>query len=342
MNLRTCSFAATLLTTVFSLTLPSPASSVEAVESSTDQRTTTTTHNANWAPPHSPEIVKRVESPTPPASATPEQPIAKIYSYHQGNYPAATLYVRSIPVITFLSSPHSSTTTVSDYQFPTSEPIIVAASQVSGAIGTNQLPQDPAWQATQVANRLNQLQQDNVDAHTIGVRWDEASESFAITVGEQQLVAINEQTTLPDTTGNLAEDARQATNRLRRLLGNAPPIQEIPGLPKPQAQTASAPVQSQTKQTRGTASWYGPGFHGRTSASGERYNQNALTAAHRTLPFGTKVRVTNLNNGRSVIVRINDRGPFIRGRVIDVSAAAARAIGMVSSGVAPVSLEVLN
>jgi rare lipoprotein A len=90
------------------------------------------------------------------------------------------------------------------------------------------------------------------------------------------------------------------------------------------------------------ASWYGPGFHGRRSASGERYNQNELTAAHRTLPFGTNVQVTNLNNGRSVVVRINDRGPFARGRVIDLSAAAARVLGMVQSGVAPVHLEILD
>lgn len=79
---------------------------------------------------------------------------------------------------------------------------------------------------------------------------------------------------------------------------------------------------------RGVASWYGPGFHGRLTANGERFNTNSLTAAHRTLPFGTRVRVTNARSGRSVIVRINDRGPFIKGRVIDLSKAAARAIGI--------------
>ena len=92
----------------------------------------------------------------------------------------------------------------------------------------------------------------------------------------------------------------------------------------------------------GQASWYGPGFHGRLTANGERYNQNALTAAHRNLRFGTRVKVTNLNNGRSVVVRINDRGPYARGRVIDVSAAAARTLGMVKSGVAPVSVTILG
>jgi rare lipoprotein A len=89
---------------------------------------------------------------------------------------------------------------------------------------------------------------------------------------------------------------------------------------------------------QGEASWYGPGFHGRTTANGETYNQNELTAAHRTLPFNTVVRVTNLDNGKSVNVRINDRGPYARGRIIDLSKEAARRIDMVDSGIAPVRL----
>ena len=78
------------------------------------------------------------------------------------------------------------------------------------------------------------------------------------------------------------------------------------------------------------------------TANGEVFNSNALTAAHRSLPFGTKVRVTNMNNGRSVVVRINDRGPFTKGKIIDLSAGAARAINMINSGVAPVKVEVLG
>ncbi len=91
----------------------------------------------------------------------------------------------------------------------------------------------------------------------------------------------------------------------------------------------------------GKASWYGGKFHGRTTASGEIYNSNAMTAAHRSLPFGTKVKVTNLDNGSSVVLRINDRGPFIKGRIIDVSAGAARSLGMIQSGIANVRVEVL-
>jgi rare lipoprotein A len=89
---------------------------------------------------------------------------------------------------------------------------------------------------------------------------------------------------------------------------------------------------------RGQASWYGPRFHGRRTASGERHDMYALTAAHKTLPFGTLVRVRSVMTGREVEVRINDRGPFIKGRVIDVSKAAAQALGMMGDGVKDVVL----
>lgn len=89
---------------------------------------------------------------------------------------------------------------------------------------------------------------------------------------------------------------------------------------------------------RGLASWYGEGFHGRPTASGERFDLNALTAAHRTLPIGSRVRVRNLANGKEVVVRINDRGPHIGGRLIDLSRAAAAQIGLLASGVGQVAL----
>ena len=92
---------------------------------------------------------------------------------------------------------------------------------------------------------------------------------------------------------------------------------------------------------QGAASWYGPGFYGRTTANGERFSKGTLTAAHRTLPFGTKVRVTNLSNGRSVVVRINDRGPFKYHRVIDLAHGAASQLQMMQAGEVPVKLEIL-
>lgn len=91
----------------------------------------------------------------------------------------------------------------------------------------------------------------------------------------------------------------------------------------------------------GSASWYGGKFHGRRTANGERFNMHEMTAAHRSLPFGTKVRVTNPANGKAVTVRINDRGPFVGNRVIDLSRGAAQAVGMIQQGVARVKIEVL-
>jgi rare lipoprotein A len=115
-----------------------------------------------------------------------------------------------------------------------------------------------------------------------------------------------------------------------------------PPQPAPQPQAQQQPSERVVSTFHGEASWYGPGFHGRRTASGETFDRNALTAAHRTLPFGTRVRVTNLNNGRQVIVRINDRGPYSGGRVIDLSEAAARHVDMINSGTAPVRGEVLQ
>lgn len=92
-------------------------------------------------------------------------------------------------------------------------------------------------------------------------------------------------------------------------------------------------------ETLAVASWYGPGFHGRPTASGVIYDQGGMTAAHRTWPLGTNVRVTHLASGRSVVVRINDRGPFVEGRDIDLSLGAAHRLGMVDEGTAQVRLE---
>ncbi|MDE0159370.1 MAG: septal ring lytic transglycosylase RlpA family protein [Candidatus Dadabacteria bacterium] len=113
------------------------------------------------------------------------------------------------------------------------------------------------------------------------------------------------------------------------------------GSPKWESRDFQRPKSTHTVQY-GKASWYGDKEHGKRSASGEVFNRNAYTAAHKELPFGTVVRVTNRENGRQVRVRINDRGPYIRGRVIDLSYAAAEAIGLVRSGVVEVKVEVLS
>ncbi|MBI1729420.1 septal ring lytic transglycosylase RlpA family protein [Candidatus Acetothermia bacterium] len=92
----------------------------------------------------------------------------------------------------------------------------------------------------------------------------------------------------------------------------------------------------------GIASWYGPGFNGKMTSNGETYDMNAMTAAHKTLPFNTLVKVIDLDTGRSVIVRINDRGPFVPGRIIDLSLAAAKALGSDKKGIAHVGLKVVH
>ena len=93
---------------------------------------------------------------------------------------------------------------------------------------------------------------------------------------------------------------------------------------------------------RGNASWYGPDFHGKLTSNGERYNMWDMTAAHKTLPMNTIVKVTNRRNGKSTVVRINDRGPFVSTRIIDLSKAAASKIDMIGTGTAPVTLEILG
>lgn len=104
---------------------------------------------------------------------------------------------------------------------------------------------------------------------------------------------------------------------------------------------ANSAETSKKKVIRGQASWYGPGFHGKKTASGEIFDQSRLTAAHKTLPLGTKAKVTNLENGNTVEVEINDRGPYVGDRVIDLSRAAANALGFVESGLTLVRIEPL-
>jgi rare lipoprotein A len=123
------------------------------------------------------------------------------------------------------------------------------------------------------------------------------------------------------------------------LTGCAGAPERPPGVTQARAYEA---VPSPDHGQVGVASWYGPGFHGRRTASGQRFDMHALTAAHPTLPFGTRVKVTNLANGRSVVLVVNDRGPFVRGRIIDVSHHGAEHLGFVRAGTARVRVRVLG
>jgi len=259
------------------------------------------------------------------AASAAARDLVHIHSHALDDRQAATLYVQGIPVLTFIGGELASLDPEKhDSEAEATEPLAAVS-------------QEPVLRATAVGARIEQFQQQQGDAETIAARWDEETEQYVISLADEDLVVIGSQTILPDTTNNVPRDTLHVANRLRRLLGNAAPLDAIAG--RPQAMEQQVAVASVTS---GMASWYGPGFHGRRSASGEVFNQHALTAAHRTLPFGTRVRVTNLRNNRQVVVRINDRGPYSHGRVIDLSAGAARAIGLARMGVGPVRLEVLQ
>ena len=186
-----------------------------------------------------------------------------------------------------------------------------------------------SWQRAElVTTRLRQLVQLNADFSEIAPGLENgqvvirAGPKLIITVDQRSAAANN--TTAPDL-------ALAWTNNIRCSLEVAP----IKADDVWQAMGRERAVTAR-------ASWYGSRFHGRPTASGELYDQNVFTAAHRTLPFGTLVLVSNPATEKSVVVRINDRGPFVKGRIIDLSLAAARAIGMEESGVADIQMTVIG
>ncbi|WP_267383963.1 septal ring lytic transglycosylase RlpA family protein [Cyanobacterium sp. uoEpiScrs1] len=256
-----------------------------------------------------------------------ESSVVTLYPHQRESKLVVTLRVRGIPVLTFIGT-KADLIKIRNGQ---------NTQQVQASI-------DVINRAKVVAERLNELSHnEQFDSENITVSANIKDKSYTIKLSDKELVIIDDKTILSDTTNNLASDALQATNRLRRLMGNALPLNAIANISSTTPGKVKTGIKEQVISLRkGMASWYGPGFHGRLTANGERYNQNGLTAAHKNLPFGTKVRVTNLNNGRSITVRINDRGPYAHGRIIDLSKGAARVIGLMGSGVAPVKIEILG
>jgi rare lipoprotein A len=282
------------------------------------------------------------------AKATPDPAIATIRVYRQNGRQAATIYVRSIPVVTMLGDKLSAAknTGVKVATVDSNVGAVTSSSDASTKLSAKASQKeigDPIWRATTLAGRLNQLSQTGLKAQNIKVVWDGKRKSYMVRANKEHLLEVSEGSTiLPKSTKDTAQDALQITNRLRYQLGYAAPLKEVEGMPKPVRDSQIVAVGPVRFQIQGMASWYGPGFDGAYTASGERFNQYDLTAAHRYLPFGTKVRVTNLDNGRSVVVRITDRGPFVGDRVLDLSRGAAQIIGTVGSGVSPVRLDVLQ
>lgn len=288
-----------------------------------------------------------------------DETIAKIYSHELSGKQAATLYVRNIPVLTFVSSQAAAAAGVkmgavqSEELSPSEKTKSVSTDargltdssfeQVSSQSASTQ--SDPTVRASEIAAQLNQLYREGLDPNKISVSWQslkgssgQASGEYVIKANGSELFAIDPQTIALDNKQNLEQDALQVANRLRRLFGDAAPLSHVEGKPS----FATLAMGNVVETLKGWASWYGPGFDGNLTASGEVFNQNALTAAHPYLPLGTQVRVTNLDTGKSVVVKINDRGPYAAGRILDLSAGAARLIGVIDSGVAPVRLDVLG
>jgi len=250
-------------------------------------------------------------------------PLVTVRPHLLNGRPAATLFVRDLPMLTFLG--------------PTSR--VTAGSKVANV----QMTGDLLVPATQLASRLNDLTQQRWEAEALQVVQTEPQQLW-LQYKDERLLRFDAQVTFDGATRDPVQNALQITNRLRLRLGNAPPLMAVtPATVAPSlVQRVMTAVGSVHSVLRGWASWYGPGFQGQRTASGEPFNPRALTAAHRTLPFGTRVRVTNLRNGQTVVVRINDRGPHVPGREIDLSARAAQALGLIPMGAAPVRLEVLG
>ena len=338
--------ATLLLSAAIGATLSTHAETAPAASQET-QAEPSSAYQPTSPEPRSSTVVKMGEQQTP--TSPKQETIAEIHSHELSGRKAATLYVRNIPVLTFVGPQRNTSDEVKVGEVQTDKP---QAAKLKVGFGNtpveatteprqnSQNSSDPIARATAIAAQINQLQRDGIDASKITVKW-KSNDQYVIEANQRTIVAMDGNTILPDTTRDREQDALQITNRLRRLIGNASPVREIRNKPvqRDTQQISLGPVRLRVS---GMASWYGPGFHGNTSASGEVFNQNALTAAHRTLPFGTRVQVTNLDNGRTVVVRINDRGPFSGGRIIDLSAAAAEVLGLVQSGVAPVRLDILE
>ena len=188
----------------------------------------------------------------------------------------------------------------------------------------------PYLRSKQVQSRLQEYAKEGLRYQDVHLKR-QAEGDYDLMLGQNVLTVIDENTAR---SAHMPLDhlAKLWLKQLRVALGEKPVVEDL----------ASNLKASGRFIAKGVASWYGPGFHGRRAADGSRFNMYAMTAAHKSLPFGTRVRVTNERNGKSCVVKITDRGPYSHHRVIDLSKAAAQAIGAVSSGVAKVKLEVLH
>ncbi len=242
------------------------------------------------------------------------QPVSTLYNYQMDGRQVVTVYVRDLPLVSFVEHPGL---------------------------------ESPLLRASSLVARLNQMAQGSLKDTTITLAWTEPKSGdplYRVQVNGEELLCIDEGVLLLDNQRSV-DIAVLAANRLRRLLLDAPPLPPS-ALPPPATlaakATAAPPAEPQAQAQATSVRVVGPVQEGIASWYDLHPSRHEMTAAHPTLPLGTEVRVTNMENGRQAIVRINDRGPFIPGRIIDLSLRAAEALGMVRSGLAPVRVEVVQ
>ncbi|PZO40851.1 MAG: septal ring lytic transglycosylase RlpA family protein [Pseudanabaena frigida] len=372
----------TLSTSVVALAIISSLANNSAQAQTGTQSEVKYTNVSTSVQPNSlPTSLKIGETRSQSLVKTQEESIARIYTHKLNGKNAATVYVRGIPVVTYIESEESAKSSLDNTaqndgtnaskskseikseikgeikknsESLKSSSLNVIKTEVNSSKNSAKSPNEsadylltspnPIERATATAAMINQLNRDGLDAKTIVPIWKNGN--YAIEFGDRATLKFDSQAIFPQTQQNQFQDILESANLLRRLLGGASPVTEVVNAPKSQvaANSAFSPALNNriVGVMSGMASWYGPGFDGSYSASGEIFNANDMTAAHPSLPFGTLVRVVNMDNNQSVVVRINDRGPYAYGRVIDISTAAANVIGLISSGVAPVRLEVLS
>ncbi|MGQ9866182.1 MAG: septal ring lytic transglycosylase RlpA family protein [Pseudanabaenaceae cyanobacterium] len=266
--------------------------------------------------------------------------LTRVVPHTENGRAAATVFLRGLPVITYLG--------------PVGEPSATGDVKVANPVtrvkvaGTDTLPglaavPDPTERAAIAAATFTEFARSGLAADGVTAVWEDGA--FWLRLGDRAQFVLEEGVQLPNTTGDRERDALQMANLLRRLLGNAAPLSRVANAPpRPAAPAvASVPAVGQPRRVfAGLASWYGPGLYGRPTATGRPLTRDSFHAAHPYLPLGTTVRITHTANGRSTVLRIEDRGPFHGNRLLDITEAAARALGMISAGLVTVRVEVLS
>ena len=357
-------WSCTLSTSVVTLAIISSLVSNVAQAETGDKNTNISTSITSPLP----SSLKVGETRSQSLSRTQDDAIAKIHTHKIDGKNAATVYVRGIPVVTYIESEESAKSTSDHTQSDVSkskgdpkgeikknsESVKLPSNHLNSSLNKSVSPaksaddssenllasSNPIERATAAAALINQLNRDGLDANQIIPAWKNGN--YVIKLGDRATIKFDQQAVFSESLQNNTQDVLDSANLLRRLFGGANPLSEVVDSPSKFAAKSRVLTNSIVGVMSGMASWYGPGFDGNYSASGEIFNASDLTAAHLTLPFGTLVRVVNMDNNQSVVVRINDRGPYLHDRVIDISTAAANMIGLISSGVAPVRLEVLS